>query len=178
MNNTLNKIHKHVTMVFCIGCIYLLFELVQRTINGSMIGFQVNHMTHSTWSLAAWTSLWMIPVGGLCGYSIGWLNEPEWAWAKKFPIILQALFGSMFFIWPMEFMSGIILNGVFELGIWDYSHKPFNLFGQITLTSLPGFTVVAIFAIWLDDFLRHWNLGEARPAPWYTYYWRAITFKK
>jgi len=164
---------KTFTLIFVTGCIYLIFEIFSRFKSGAMLGFSVANMTHSWASLAGWTSLWMIPIGGLCGYLLGHLNEL--GCSKKLPILFQALIGVLI-VWGIEFCTGVILNVVFELGIWDYSTSwgNFTGTGQVTLESFPGFFVVSIFAFWLDDVLRFWNLKEERPKPLITYYKRLV----
>ncbi len=40
----------------------------------------------------------------------------------------------------VEFFSGLIVNRVFHMGVWDYSHMPYNVLGQIC----PGYTLLWI----------------------------------
>lgn len=162
-------------LMFIMGIVYFYMEGWARWASGSMIGYQVADMTQSRLSFAGWSSQWMVLVGGLCGLLIGLLNELTWR--KSMPMLIQAIISVVLIIWPLELGSGVILNNVLGLGVWDYSHLPFNLLGQITLTSFPAFFCVSIFAIWLDDVLRHWIFGEVRPAPFIIYLKRLVTFK-
>ena len=34
-------------------------------------------------------------------------------------------------ITALEFFVGLLVNKIFRLHVWDYSHLPFNIFGQI-----------------------------------------------
>ena len=73
---------------------------------------------------------------------IGSLNE----WRKDMSLIGQ-MFISMFIITTIELLIGLIVNVWMGLGVWDYSHRPYNFMGQICLTTsflwfllcIPGF---------------------------------------
>ena len=63
----------------------------------------------------------------------------------------------------MELVAGVILNIWLGIGVWDYSHLPLNLWGQICLTYSLIWVVLSAVGIFLDDYLR-WKLyGEQRP---------------
>ena len=63
----------------------------------------------------------------------------------------------------IEFVSGVIINIVFGLHVWDYSNIPFNILGQICLPFSVIWFFISFFAIMLDDWLRHWLFGEEKP---------------
>lgn len=46
--------------------------------------------------------------------------------------IYRWILGAML-ITVVEFWCGVIVNLIFDLGVWDYSHIPYNLLGQICL---------------------------------------------
>jgi uncharacterized membrane protein len=48
------------------------------------------------------------------------------------PILLRALIGALF-ITATELFAGCLLNIALGLGIWDYSHLPYQFLGQISL---------------------------------------------
>ena len=48
------------------------------------------------------------------------------------PLIAKCAIGCLI-ITSAEFLTGCIVNLAFHLDVWDYSHLPFNLLGQICL---------------------------------------------
>lgn len=68
----------------------------------------------------------MFLVGGFCFWMlsrIGRLRRPLWQ---------RALLGAVA-VTAVEFLSGLLLNRVLRLNVWDYSAYRFNLLGQICL---------------------------------------------
>lgn len=62
-----------------------------------------------------------------------------------------------------ELAAGLVLNVWPDLGIWDYSHLPLNLWGQICVPyTLLWVPLSAVAVVW-DDWLRYWLWGEERP---------------
>ncbi|MDR1116839.1 MAG: putative ABC transporter permease [Oscillospiraceae bacterium] len=119
------------------GIIYYCIEIIWRG--------------HSTFS--------MFVVGGLCFVLIGAINN-YFPW--HLGLVQQALI-SCVIVTVIEFISGLILNVWLGLGVWDYSRLPFNLMGQICLLYTVLWIPLSVFAIFLDDWLRHWLFGEDRP---------------
>lgn len=130
-------------ILFCImGSIYCLIEILWR-------GY-----TH-------WT---MFLLAGLCGLSVGELNEHiEW----EMPFWEQDFIGTVIAL-ALEFLFGCVLNLWLGLGIWDYSNMPCNILGQVCLPFALVWAVLVAVAIVLDDYLRYWLFGEEKPR----YYWR------
>lgn len=62
-----------------------------------------------------------------------------------------------------EFAAGYVLNLWLGLGVWDYSHLPFNILGQICLPFALAWVLIAAVAIVLDDWLRYALYGEDKP---------------
>ena len=101
----------------------------------------------------------MFVVGGLCFLIIGGINN-YLPWSIG--LVRQAIIGGGA-VTIIELISGLILNIWLGLGIWDYSHLPFNLLGQICLTYSLIWVILSVVGIFLDDYLR-WKLyGEQRP---------------
>lgn len=48
------------------------------------------------------------------------------------PILIQALYGALV-ITAFELVTGVLVNIIFRMNVWDYSAVPFNLLGQICL---------------------------------------------
>lgn len=72
-----------------------------------------------------WT---MVITGGVCFYTLYKLSKGK----EKMPIWKKCLLGSAV-ITTAEFLTGIIVNMIFDMKVWDYSGLPLNLFGQICL---------------------------------------------
>ena len=101
----------------------------------------------------------MFIVGGICILVLGSINN-YLPW--EMPLLWQSLIGAVA-ITIIEFISGIIVNIWLGLGVWDYTHLPLNVLGQVSLLFFFLWIPVAAFAIWLDDFLR-WKLyDDERP---------------
>lgn len=124
------------------GSIYYLIEFVYKTfISGGILH----------WS--------MFLLGGLCFLIIGALNE-KLPWEMS--IIKQGLIGAII-VTVLEFVFGIVLNTILKLNIWDYSHLPLNIMGQVCLPFAIAWFFLAIIAIMLDDYLRWKWFGEDKP---------------
>lgn len=67
-------------------------------------------------------------------------------------IIIRCLAGGII-ITSVELVFGIIFNLWLGLGVWDYSHLPFNILGQVC----PYFTLIWAFltipALWLGNII-------------------------
>ena len=101
----------------------------------------------------------MAIVGGICFVVIGGLNNYI-PWEMQ--LHNQAAIGALF-VTAMELVVGIPLNLMLGLHIWDYSSLPFNLLGQICLPFTVLWFFLALLAIFVDDWLRHWWFHEERP---------------
>ncbi|MEX1378111.1 MAG: hypothetical protein AB1Z23_11650 [Eubacteriales bacterium] len=192
---TLKSVQKNSMVALILGIIYFFMECIDRWVTSSLPNalftdksmqvatgsFTIHNtyhninMTQSFASLTGWSSMWMVLVGGLCGIGIAAIAK-AW-WTDKWPIIAKASFGVIFVVWPLEFISGSILNNHFNLGIWDYGTWPFAIRGQITLAYFPVFLIVAILAIWIDEAARHWIMDEPRPIKFSSYLKKVFTFK-
>lgn len=98
-----------------------------------------------------YSHLSMILVGGLCFIEIGLINEVL-SWNMKF--WKQVLIGDILVL-ITEFISGVILNILLGLNIWDYSNLPFNLLGQICLPFAIMWLPIVAIAIILDDWTKY-----------------------
>ncbi len=103
-----------------------------------------------------WT---MFFVGGLCFVLVGAINQ---VYPHEMALISQMLIAAII-ITAVEFASGMIINVWLGLGVWDYRHMPYNLYGQVCLVFFLAWFFLSPFAILLDDFLRYKMFGEPRP---------------
>lgn len=88
------------------------------------------------------------------------------------PIWVQAFWGGVG-ITLTELFSGILLNRYLNLGVWDYSHLPFQFLGQICLSYSLLWIVLAGLGIILFDWLRWRLFGEEMPH--YEWHWHPRT---
>ena len=136
---------KLLVLWFSMGCVYYLIEIVYRSVIAGQITFP-----HPS----------MIIVGGLCGISVGAINQLERFYDMR--IRTQAVIGAVLTL-VIEFIAGCVLNLWMGLNIWDYSGQPFNIMGQVCVLFGVIWYCIMPFAIWLEDKLRldlNWN-GKA-----------------
>lgn len=101
------------------------------------------------------THISMFFVGGLCGVLIGLINDNT----PDIPLFYQCILGTTI-VTLIEFISGCYLNIYLGLGVWDYSHVPFNLLGQVCLPFSIIWMFLSIPVIYLDDYLKNKLLKE------------------
>lgn len=101
------------------------------------------------------THVSMFFVGGLCGILIGLINDNT----PDIPLFYQCILGTTI-VTLIEFISGCYLNIYLGLGIWDYSHVPFNFLGQVCLPFSIIWMLLSIPVIYLDDYLKNKLLKE------------------
>lgn len=119
------------------GAIYLLMEIMWRG--------------HSHWT--------MFILGGICFVMLGGINEViPW----EMPIWQQALIGAVI-VTGAEFLTGYIVNIRFGWQVWNYSHMPGNVMGQICPQYILLWVPVSLMGIVVDDWLRYRLFGEEKP---------------
>lgn len=133
----MKQILKNMTLCCVGGALYIVIELLWR-------------------GYSHWT---MFILGGICFFYIGLINE-EFTW--DMPLVKQMFIGAIV-ITMWEFLFGIIVNGVYNLNVWDYSNMPFNILGQICLPYCILWFFISLPAIVLDDWLRYWLFKEEKP---------------
>lgn len=101
------------------------------------------------------THISMFFVGGLCGVLIGLINDNT----PDMPLFYQCILGTTI-VTLIEFISGCYLNIYLGLGVWDYSHVPFNFLGQVCLPFSIIWMFLSIPVIYLDDYLKNKLLNE------------------
>ncbi len=76
----------------------------------------------------------MLICGGICFVLVGSAgsrilkNE-----SRKIVMLAKIMLAGAFIITCMEFITGIIVNIIFKLDVWDYSALRYNVMGQICL---------------------------------------------
>ncbi len=101
----------------------------------------------------------MFVLGGVCMAFFAFQgNVTHW----KDPMWIQVIRCTIF-VTCCEFITGLIVNKWFELGVWDYSDQPFHLFGQVCLPFAVLFSGLCALGIPLSGYLLHWLFGEEKP---------------
>jgi uncharacterized membrane protein len=102
----------------------------------------------------------MFILGGICLVLVGLINQFYLTWNMS---VIKQMFIGACIITTLEFITGCIVNLYFRWNVWDYSHLPLNLLGQICLP----FSVIWFFlsgvAIFLDDYIRYELFDEEKP---------------
>ncbi|MEY8355462.1 hypothetical protein AALB39_19175 [Lachnospiraceae bacterium 54-53] len=109
--------------------------------------------------LRGWSHWTMFLLGGVCFVCLGLINE----WIPWQMPLLKQMFLGMIMITYFELLTGCVVNIWLGWGIWDYSHMPGNILGQIC----PAFSFIWFWVsgagILLDDWLRCLLFGEELP---------------
>ncbi len=131
-----------------VGSAYFLIEVVWKTVQGHPEGIN-------------WTMLVLALLLGLVlermGAELPW-NCPIWAQAVLSGLAVTAA----------EFLTGCIVNLWLGWGVWDYSHMPGNILGQIC-PQFAGLWCLAAGPVIVGlDWLRYAVRGGERPR----YIWR------
>ena len=101
----------------------------------------------------------MFIVGGLalcfCTYQGEVMKWTEALWIQ--------VIRSVIFVTSLEFITGIIVNKYLQIGVWDYSDQPLNLWGQICVPFMILFSGLLVVAIWLGGTISYRLFGEGKP---------------
>lgn len=135
LSHILFQFIKYIALFIIGGCTYMVMEIFYR-------GY-----THWTMGI----------LGGICLILIGILNEIF----KDLPLLYQGFMGSLI-ITILEYYSGVLLNIKLGLDIWNYSHIPWNVDGQVCLPYSILWIFVGIFAVILDDSVRYLLFNEEK----------------
>jgi uncharacterized membrane protein len=68
----------------------------------------------------------------------------------KLGVILRGVIYGLIFL-AIEFIIGMFLLLVFNLRTWDYRSIPLNVFGVITFSYLPAWTLAGVLGEWFHD---------------------------
>lgn len=131
------KISSHILRWLFGGCLYGLLEIAWR-------GY-----TH--WTMILLAALLCIPLD-IANEHIPW----------DMPLPLQGVLGGLT-ITAMEFVTGLIVNVWFGLGVWDYSDQIGNILGQICPLYTILWCLLAIPVIAVFDWLEYKICGGEKP---------------
>lgn len=124
----INNIIKIVALFLIYGSIYYTLEVLYR----------------------GYSHLSMFILAGVLGVIIGLINEIT----PRINIWLETLIGTIIATIG-EGVTGIIVNNILHLNVWDYSNLPFTFFyGQCNLIFCLIWFILTYILIKLDDYLR------------------------
>lgn len=92
----------------------------------------------------------MLVCGGLCFLLVGKVGQKieKTCDVKWIRIIKIMLYGTMI-ITGLEFLTGLIVNKTFEMGVWDYSDMKYNVLGQICLQYSFLWAVLSLVCVYI-----------------------------
>ena len=125
------------------GTVYFFLEVAYKLAGG--------HPERISWTMLAVAILLCVPVER-CGAESRW-DASIWRQALACAILVTAV----------ELAAGLVLNVWLRLGIWDYSHLPFNLMGQICLQFFFVWWGLCFVFIPVFDWMRWAVEGGERP---------------
>ena len=125
------------------GTMYFLLEVAFKTLRG--------HPEQISWTMLVLAVILTIPVER-CGEQLPW----------EVPLWLQSLACALL-VTVVELVAGLILNIWLGLDIWNYSHLPFNLWGQICPQFMAVWWFLCMVFIPAFDWLRWAVEGGQRP---------------
>ena len=125
------------------GVIYFLLEVFWKTIHGEP--------EKISWTMLILAIVLSIPVERF-GAELPW----------KMSLLIQSLICATA-VTIAELLVGILLNIILGMGIWDYSHMPFNFLGQICLYFFILWYFLCFIFIQVFDWIRYFIKGGQRP---------------
>ena len=97
----------------------------------------------------------MFLLGGGCFCLLARIGRLPCSFARRVLLATEAVTAA-------EFLSGLLLNRVLKLGIWDYSGQPLNLLGQICPLFILLWVPLCAAGILLNGLLDRFTPPSAR----------------
>lgn len=104
-----------------------------------------------------WTHGSMFLLGAVCFYLVGSLDR-RW----HLPVVWQMVLGALIVTF-CEFWTGVLVNEILHLNVWDYSDTPLNFRGQICLPFTLFWFALSGIAIFLEDGMRRMLFSQPFP---------------
>ena len=97
----------------------------------------------------------MFICGGLCFYFVGAVGKMVLEKSKRVDaaIILIMLSGALI-ITSLELITGIIVNIIFGMNVWDYSDMKYNVMGQICPVFSLMWSLISLPCVYIDSMIR------------------------
>lgn len=127
------KLWKNAVIFYLGGMLYTLLELLWR----------------------GWSHGSMFVVGGLCFLMICAVGRGF----PQMPLFMQAVMCALG-VTAVELVSGLIINKLMNLNVWDYSTMPYNVFGQVCVGYFFLWFLVSIVGIVAAAAIRRGLFGE------------------
>ncbi|MGN0152518.1 MAG: hypothetical protein ACI39Q_08590 [Wujia sp.] len=103
----------------------------------------------------------MLICGGLCFVLVGYAGRIILQHSRR-PIwyIPAIMVAGTLIITSMEFLTGIVVNVIFDMQVWDYSDQKYNVMGQICLPYSALWSVLSLLCVYLDNLIRKYIFEE------------------
>ncbi|MDY3690834.1 MAG: hypothetical protein SO072_02570 [Dysosmobacter sp.] len=125
------------------GAVYFFLEVAWKTLRGEPEAI--------SWTMFLLAIILAIPLERF-GAELPW----------EMPLVLQALICGTA-ITGAELAAGLVLNVWLRMDVWDYSHMPGNLWGQVCPQFWALWCVLSVGAIVALDWVRYAVEGGDRP---------------
>ena len=102
----------------------------------------------------------MILCASISFYCIGYLSKMK---RKQYSIFRLMALGALI-ITTFEFLTGILVNIVLDLKVWNYENQPFHILGQICLPYSLLWFFLALVPIFLQDYLGYLLFHQEKPS--------------
>lgn len=103
----------------------------------------------------------MFICGGLSFFLVGATGKIilENSRRPEFAIAAIMVIGSLI-ITTLEFMTGITVNLLFKMNVWDYSDMDCNVLGQICPVFSVLWAMISLPCVYIDSMIRKYIYGE------------------
>lgn len=135
----MSNISKKIISFFIGGALYFVIEIMTRG--------------YSHYSMFICGGISYVLVGIIGRWILDNNRRPEIAIASVM------LVGSMI-ITTMELFTGIIVNIVFDMRVWDYSNMDYNVMGQICPAFSILWALISLPCVYIDSVVRKYIFGE------------------
>ncbi|MBQ8412509.1 MAG: hypothetical protein IJX12_02745 [Lachnospiraceae bacterium] len=97
----------------------------------------------------------MFALGGVCFLLVGAMGKRilEKIEVPSLAICLIMFFGTLI-ITSLEFVTGIVVNVIFDLKVWDYSEMRYNVYGQICPVFSVLWALISLPCVYIDSMIR------------------------
>lgn len=138
------------------GAFYITFEVFFTAFSNSFhLSEKIGFKKFAFWGA---TSIYMFLVGGFAGTILSLILLLFQSWLITIIMIIPYIIIGGFIITLIELLSGLILNKLLKLNIWDYSMFKFNFLGQIELFHSIGWVGLSLIVYILSNILKYYIL--------------------
>lgn len=103
----------------------------------------------------------MLICGGTCFLLVGYAGRHILKNSRSIIGAVAAVMASgMMIITAIEFITGVLVNLVFDLQVWDYSGQKYNVMGQICLLYSALWSLLSLLCVYLDIVIRKYIFDE------------------